>query len=103
MKVRIHTQGWKDDHGKAVGEEATGSIGVLLELNGMVISEVTRVATVVGTDGFTKVVATLIPGELETVVHDADSWEELTQDIGHPRRAEYRNGLRQLLGRRSLP
>lgn len=97
MKVKIHTQGWVGSRSKDAGEEADASIHAVLEIDGMVIVNVTRIATICSNDGFTKVVATLIPGELETVVHDAASWKALVQDAAQPEgkttRALYRDGL----------
>jgi hypothetical protein len=98
VKVKIHTQGWIADRSKEEGEEAQASLYVLLELDGKLISEVTRVATVHSNEGFTKLVVTLIPGELETVVHDRDSWAALCQDADDPQgariRALFRKGLK---------
>lgn len=98
MNVKIHTQGWVLDRPKGEGEEATGSIHVVLELDGKVFLEVLRVETVFAADDFTEVVAHLVPGELDTIVHDKNSWDALCQDARDPagaeRRAPYRVWLR---------
>ena len=93
MKVKIHTQGWVGDAPKDEGEEADGSIHVLLEVDGVVFDAVTRVAVIASNDSFTKIVATLIPGELETVVHDRDSWDELLAFSRNSRTRAYRGRL----------
>jgi hypothetical protein len=80
---------------------------VILEVDGHIIPNVTRVAVVSSGEQFTKLVATMYPGELETVVHDADSWAALVQDHddpeGAPHRRRYREALRFLRGSRSSP
>lgn len=93
MRVKIHTQGWVGDHGQEQGEEAGASLHVLLELDGQLIDAVERVAVVASNNTFTRVVATMYPGELETVVHDQDSWNELVAYAQNPRTKIYRGRL----------
>lgn len=81
------------DRAKGDGEDAAASIYVCLELDGQLFLDVARVAVVASNSGFTKVVATLIPGELETVVHDQESWLKLVEIAEQPRRAWYRHLL----------
>lgn len=100
MKVRVHTLGWVGDIARAAGEEASASIHSVLELDGHVYPDVTRIAVVSGSEDFTKVIVTLIPGELETVVHDGDSWKALLQDARDPDGAERRQPYRAWLRRR---
>lgn len=101
MNVKIHTQGWVGDRSTEEDEEATVSIHCLLELDGIVYDAVSRAAIICSNQDFTKLVVTLIPGSLETVVHDKDSWEELCAYARNRRTNAYRGKLPWRRDRRS--
>lgn len=77
MKIVVHTQGIVGSRPKREGEQAGGMFRCVLEIDGMLIDRVTRVRVDHRSDEFTYVVAVLIPGEVEEVVHTQESWDAL--------------------------
>ena len=77
MDLKIHTLGIKGSAPKMEGESSEGNIHVMIEIDGHLIEMVDRVSLVTKADEFQIAHVRLLPGEVETIVHTAESWAEL--------------------------
>ncbi len=77
MRLKIHTRGWVGSRQKTEGEESAAMVNAVIEIDGHVISEVSRVRVLAGADEIVTVMVRLIPGELDVIAHTEETWKEL--------------------------
>lgn len=78
MDVKIHTKGIAGSAVRKPDEEAGALFGGILEIDGAVYDLVTDIVLKTGED-FATVTATLVPGDVEVVNHDQESWDALME------------------------
>lgn len=76
MKLTIHTKGIVGSAVRREDEESRAMINCVIEIDGHMIEDVTRVRVLHSADEFSTVLVRLIPGEVETIAHTAESWAE---------------------------
>lgn len=98
MDIKIHVQGIATDHVREPDEESGALFAGLLELDGNVYDRVADIKLEAG-ETFTTVVATLIPGDVEIVNHDSETWAALLEQNDLREREYKRQGIRNAQGR----
>lgn len=81
MKMKIHTRGFNGSAIRQKGEESSAMLGAILEIDGHLIEEVTRVRVLHAADDFTTVMVRFIPGEVETIAHSAETWAQIIEEL----------------------
>lgn len=81
MKVTLHHQGWTGSRPRAPDEEPDAALGLLVEIDGLLIDRALNARVISRGNDFAMVTLRLIPGDIETIVHDAESWDELVKRI----------------------
>ena len=76
MRLKIHTKGIRGSRTRKDNELAGALLHSVIEIDGQLIEEVTRVAVISSGDSFTKVIVHLVPGEIEYVSHTEESWQD---------------------------
>lgn len=92
MRVKVHVEGIKGSGGIKEGEEPAALFYGLLEVNGVMIEEVTKIEVVFSGSDFAVVKPHLVPGSFEVVTHTKESWAELIQQL-----TEQRDGAHKLI------
>lgn len=77
MNLKIHTRGWVGSRQKTEGEESQAMLGVVIEIDGHVIEEVTSARVLARHGDIVTVMVRLIPGELDVIAHTEETWKEL--------------------------
>lgn len=74
--IKVHTQGITGSRMIRKGEEADGLFAGLLEIDGEIYDRVNDIEVKFGEE-FATVTATFIPGHVEVVAHNEDSWKKV--------------------------
>ncbi len=97
MRIKVHVQGIKGSGSIKEGEEASALFQGVLEVDGILIEEISGVEAVFSGREFARVSAHLIPGAFEVVTHTNESWPELLKRVEDERTA--RSGADRLIAR----
>lgn len=81
MHIKIHTQGWRGSSARKEGEEASGLFNGILEVDGELYAEVTDIKCNFSGANFATVDVTFIPGDVDVVNHNDDTWSKLIQEM----------------------
>lgn len=81
MNMKIHTKGIKGSGMIKEGENPSVMFSAILEIDGVLIDEVTRVRVLHGADEITTVMVRMFPGTLDTIAHTDTSWKELIERL----------------------
>jgi hypothetical protein len=81
MRIKVHVEGIKGSARADEGQEPSALFNGVLEVDGHLIEEVTRIEAVFVGGDFTTVKPHLIPGSFEVVAHTKESWPELLKAL----------------------
>lgn len=90
MRIRVHVEGIKGSRRVRKDEEPSILFNGVLEVDGVLIEEVSAIETIFAGGDFATVKAHLIPGAFEVVTHTDESWPELLRQVEEQK--EFRSG-----------